>query len=65
MYYIPIRASISAFQSIAFEYAAEMTYPVPEGISGGLMNWLTQVLQCDLLYSQVYLSFALLTIIMS
>lgn len=36
-------ASVTAFQAIVYEYAAEMTYPLPEGTSGGLVNWVSQV----------------------
>ena len=34
---------MTAYQSIAYEYSAEMTYPLPEGTSGGLVNWVSQV----------------------
>lgn len=34
---------MTAFQSIVYEYAAEMTYPLPESTSGGLVNWVSQV----------------------
>ena len=36
-------SSVTGFQAIAYEYAAEMTYPLQEGISGGLVNWVSQV----------------------
>jgi len=42
-FYPTFRASVTAFQAIAYEFVAEMTYPVPEGTSGGLMNWVSQV----------------------
>ena len=28
---------------VAYEYGAEMTYPLPEATSGGLINWVSQV----------------------
>ena len=37
------RASFCAFQAVGYEYAVEMTYPLPEGISAGLLNALSQV----------------------
>ena len=37
------RASVIGFQALVYEYAAEMTYPLPEGTSGGLVNWVSQV----------------------
>jgi hypothetical protein len=36
-------ASVIGFQALVYEYAAEMTYPLPEGTSGGLVNWVSQV----------------------
>ena len=36
------RFSVTAFQGVAYEYGAEMTYPLPEGTSGGLINWVSQ-----------------------
>ena len=39
------RASIASFQAVGYEYAVEMTYPdLPEGTSGGLVNFTSQVL---------------------
>ena len=32
-----------SFQAVAYEYAVEMTYPVPEIMSSGLLNGLAQV----------------------
>ena len=46
LFYPIFRASVTAFQAIAYEFAAEMTYPVPEGTSGGLINWVSQVSTC-------------------
>jgi hypothetical protein len=37
-------ASVIGFQALVYEYAAEMTYPLPEGTSGGLVNWVSQVM---------------------
>lgn len=37
-----IGVSVTSFQAIVYEYAAEMTYPLPEGTSGGLVNWVSQ-----------------------
>ena len=38
------RASIASFQAVGYEYAVEMTYPdLPEGTSGGLVNFTSQV----------------------
>ena len=31
-------ASVTSFQVIALEYSVEMTYPLPEGTSAGLLN---------------------------
>lgn len=37
-------ASIASFQAVGYEYAVEMTYPdLPEGTSGGLVNFTSQV----------------------
>lgn len=33
------RASFSSFQVVALEYAVEMTYPLPEGTSAGLLSF--------------------------
>ena len=39
------RASIASFQAVGYEYAVEMTYPdLPEGTSGGLVNFTSQVI---------------------
>ena len=37
------RATTTSFMAIAYEYAVEMTYPLPEGTSAGLMNASSQV----------------------
>lgn len=39
-----IGATLSPFQGVAYEYAIEMTYPLPEGTSAGIMNMASQVL---------------------
>ena len=45
MYVHMYRASIASFQAVGYEYAVEMTYPdLPEGTSGGLVNFTSQVL---------------------
>ena len=43
VFFYACRASVVAFQALVYEYAAEMTYPLPEGTSGGLVNWVSQV----------------------
>jgi hypothetical protein len=37
-----VGSSVTGFQAVVYEYAAEMTYPLQEGISGGLVNWVSQ-----------------------
>ena len=37
------RSAVVSFQAVAYEYAVEMTYPVPEIMSAGLLNGLAQV----------------------
>ncbi len=37
------RAGLSSYQGIAYEYAVEMTYPLPEATSAGLINVVSQV----------------------
>ena len=37
------RATTTSFMAVAYEYAVEMTYPLPEGTSAGLMNASSQV----------------------
>ena len=37
------RATTTSFMAVAYEYAVEMTYPLPEGTSAGLMNATSQV----------------------
>ena len=32
-----------AFQAVAYEYAVEMTYPLPEGTSANIVNVVSQV----------------------
>ena len=39
-----IGATLTPFQGVAYEYAIEMTYPLPEGTSAGIMNMASQVL---------------------
>ena len=39
---------MASFQAVAYEYAVEMTYPLPEGTSAGLINVGSQV--CLLYY---------------
>ncbi len=34
---------MASFQAVAYEYAIEMTYPLPEGTSSGLINSGSQV----------------------
>ena len=36
-------ASLSSTQAICYEFAVEMTYPLPEGVSAGLINFVSQV----------------------
>ena len=48
-------SSVTGFQAVVYEYAAEMTYPLQEGISGGLVNWVSQV-QSESNYSRISLS---------
>ena len=31
-------------QAVCYEFAVEMTYPLPEGVSAGLINFMSQVL---------------------
>ena len=38
------RAATTSFAAIAYEYAVEMTYPLPESTSAGLVNVSSQVL---------------------
>ena len=33
------RGCIAAYQGVSYEYAVEMTYPLPEGTSAGLINF--------------------------
>ena len=33
------RSCIAAYQGVSYEYAVEMTYPLPEGTSAGLINF--------------------------
>jgi len=42
--YTLYRAATTGFAAIAYEYAVEMTYPLPEGTSAGLVNVSSQVL---------------------
>ena len=37
------RVSMASFQAVAYEYAIEMTYPLAEGTSSGLVNLGSQV----------------------
>ena len=38
----PHRISMSDFQAISYEYAVEMTYPLPEATSATLLNLVSQ-----------------------
>ena len=38
------RLSMASFQAVVYEYAVEMTYPLPEGTSAGLINVTSQVI---------------------
>lgn len=38
------RVSMASFQAVAYEYAIEMTYPLAEGTSSGLVNLGSQVI---------------------
>lgn len=40
------RATTTSFMAVAYEYAVEMTYPLPEGTSAGLVNLSSQVHNC-------------------
>ena len=40
---VPFSSSIVAFQAVAYEYAVEMTYPLPEGTSANIVNVVSQV----------------------
>ena len=42
-YTVPFSASVIAFQAVSYEYAVEMTYPLPEGTSGNIVNVVSQV----------------------
>ena len=37
------RGSTTAYQAIAYEYAIEMTHPLPEGTAAGLLNFVGMV----------------------
>ncbi len=37
------RASMASYQAVCYEYAVEMTYPLPESVSSSLMNIMSQV----------------------
>ena len=39
-------ASISSVQAVCYEFAVEMTYPLSEGVSAGLINFTSQVGVC-------------------
>ena len=41
-YYISSGLTV-IFQGVGYEYGVEMTYPVPESISAGIMNAFSQV----------------------
>ena len=43
------RISMSGFQAVSYEYAVEMTYPLPEATSATLLNLVSQVLSIMLL----------------
>ena len=38
-----VRAFVSAFLAVAYEFGVEMTFPVPEGVSVSLLNAFSQV----------------------
>ena len=38
-----LRASLASYQAVSYEYAVEMTYPLPEATSAGLINVMSQV----------------------
>ena len=40
---------MSGFQAISYEYAVEMTYPLPEATSATLLNLVSQVITMILL----------------
>lgn len=46
---------LSLIGAVAFEYAVEMTYPLPESISAGLLNITVQVSQGKKLQSICHL----------
>ena len=41
--YYPSSSSVATFQAVAYEYAVEMTYPLPEGTSATIINVVSQV----------------------
>ena len=40
----PCRAGTNSFLGLCYEYGVELTYPIPEEISAGLLNGVSQVL---------------------
>ena len=53
-HYCPTSSSIVSFQAISYEYAVEMTYPLPEGTSANIVNVVSQVSTILSCYSTVY-----------
>ena len=49
-----------AFQAIAYEYAVEMTHPLPEGTAVGLLNFVTMVSNLSQMTSPLYQRFVLI-----
>ena len=41
---VPHSVSMSGFQAVSYEYAVEMTYPLPEATSATLLNLVSQVI---------------------
>lgn len=46
---------MTGYLPVGFEFAAELTYPEPEGTSAGLLNAAAQVfgILCTMLYSEI------------
>lgn len=47
---------MTGYLSVGFEFAAELTYPEPEGTSAGLLNASAQVfgILCTIVYSWIF-----------
>ena len=48
--FLPLRGGMTAYQAVAYEYAIEMTYPLPEGTAAGLLNFVAMVSSTACLY---------------